>query len=291
MLGHVAEFFAREPGIAGYDLMNEPNAFTPSQLSGLAALYGEALAAIRAGELAGGGAPRLVFFEPSAVWSLFGGGAPPDFARDADIVYAPHIYAGGIDPRPLTGAVFQTARDEAALFGGAPVLTGEWGGDPHRAADPGDPYFLEHQRLQDEFAIGATLWTWRESCGDPHKMGDFRAGRVPEVWGMFEVDCTSNAITGLRQPLIDQLTHGYVRAAPGHLDETRFEAASGALTGSGSGAAAGVELLAFYPAARYGAPQLTGSGLDALRTLPAPGGNAYIVAAASGGAWTLHAAP
>ncbi|MDX2165575.1 MAG: cellulase family glycosylhydrolase [Deltaproteobacteria bacterium] len=291
MLGHLAQFFATEPGIAGYDLINEPNAFNEAQEAGLSALYGDALAAIRAGERAGGGAPRLVFFEPSAVWSLIGGGAPPDFARDADIVYAPHIYAGGIDPRPLDATPFQTARDEAALFGGAPVLVGEWGGDPHRAADPQDDYFLAHQRLQDQFAVGATLWTWRESCGDPHKMGDLRAGTLPQVWGEFEVDCTSNTVTGLRQPLIDQLTRAYVRAAPGQLDETNFDPSSGALVASGSGAPAGAELIAFFPAARFGAPGLSGSGLSDLRTLPAPGGNLYILATARGGAWELHAAP
>ena len=45
--------------------------------------------------------------------------------------------------------------------------------------------------------FGATLWTWRESCGDAHKAADFRAGRLPEVWGVFDVSCTDN---GARVP-------------------------------------------------------------------------------------------
>lgn len=290
MLGHVAEYFAGEPGIAGYDLINEPNAFSDAAIAGLGALYGDALAAIRAGEQAGGGPPRLVFFEPGAAWSLFGGGPPPDFPRDAGIVYAPHIYAGGIDPRPLDAVPFQTARDEAALFGGAPVLVGEWGGDPHRAADPNDTYFREHQRLQDEFATGATLWTWRESCGDPHKAGDFRAGNLPQVWGVFEVDCTTNAVTGLRQPLIDALTRGYVRAAPGHLEEMHFDPTSGALHAKGSDAPVGAELVAFYPAARFGSPVIftSNSNLENVHAQPAPGGNMYIVATVADASWSLY---
>ncbi|MEO8602548.1 MAG: cellulase family glycosylhydrolase [bacterium] len=290
MLGHLAAFFAAEPGIAGYDVMNEPNAFDATQRSGLGALYGEALAEIRAGETAGGGSPRLVLFEPSALFSLLGNGGAPPFAFDRDVVYAPHLYAGSISIVPLDAAAFQVARDEALPFGGAPVLSGEWGGDPGRAADPNDPYFLAHQGLQDDFAFSATLWTWRESCGDPHKIGDRRAGNVPTVWGEFEVDCSNgNDVVGLRQPLIDQLTRAYVRAAPGHLEVTSFDFASGAFSAEGSGAGAGVEVLAFYPAARYGAPRLFGAGLEVLRALPAPGGNIYIVGRAVGGDWTLAA--
>ena len=91
---------------------------------------------------------------------------------------------------------------EARRFGGAPVLTGEWGADPRRAAS-GDPYFLDHQSLQDEFRFGATLWTWRESCGDPHKVGDVRAGRVPYPWGEFDVDCRTQG--GLIDPRVVHL--------------------------------------------------------------------------------------
>ena len=292
MLGHLAAFFAVEPGIAGYDVMNEPNAFTDSERAGLAALYTDALVQIRAAEQAAGGAPRLLLFEPSALFSLLGSGGAPLFAYDRDVVYSPHLYAGSISVIPLGAAAFQVARDEALPFGGAPVLSGEWGNDPARAADPSDPYFLEHQRLQDEFAFSATLWTWRESCGDPHKIGDRRAGRVPYVWGEFEVDCTTtNDVVGLRQPLIDQLTRAYVRAAPGHLGESHFDFAGGSFVASGSGADAGVELLAFYPAARYGTPMLESSGLVDLRTLPAPGGSVYLVAHAAGGDWSLLARP
>ena len=166
------------------------------------------------------------------------------------------------------------------------MLTGEWGSDPRRASDPADPYFLEHQRLQDESRIGATLWTWHESCGDPHKAGDVRAGNLPYVWGEFEVDCTSNTITGLRQDLIDQLTRAYVRAAPGRLAATEYHPVDGALTASGVEAPAGAELLAFYPLPPTNFV-INPTGLTDVRVLPAPGGSAYIAARALGGPWSL----
>jgi endoglycosylceramidase len=291
MLGHVAGRFAREDAVAGYDLMNEPNAFTPAALAALADLHGDALAEIRAAERAAGGFAHLVVFEPSALWSAVGRGAPPDFARDRDVVYGPHIYTGGFTGGPITREAFEVAREEAEIFGGAPVLSGEWGADPGRAGDLGDPYFLRHQELQDELRFGATLWTWRESCGDPHKAGDFRSGRIPEVWGEFEVDCRTNDVTGLRTPLVEQLRRGWVRAAPGRLVALRWMHATGALEASGEDAPADGELLAFYPAARLGAPQLATGGLTGVRTLAAPGGNLYVVARAEGGPWSLAARP
>ena len=183
------------------------------------------------------------------------------------------------------------ARDEAALFGGAPVLVGEWGSGPDRAENPDDRYFLLHQELQDEFRFAATLWTWRESCGDPHKAADYRAGRIPYVWGEFEVDCRTNEVTGARQPLVDQLTRGWVRAAPGPLGALRWRQESGTLDASGSDARAGQELLAFYPASRLGTPRLDTTGLEDVRVVPAPGGNAYVLARATGGSWSLSARP
>ncbi|MBA2625998.1 MAG: hypothetical protein H0U89_10390 [Acidimicrobiia bacterium] len=40
---------------------------------------------------------------------------------------------------------------------------------------------------------------------------------MPEVWGEFEVDCTTNTTVGVRQRLVDDLTRAYPRAAPGRL--------------------------------------------------------------------------
>jgi endoglycosylceramidase len=291
MLGHLAARFARRASVAGYDLMNEPGAFSSTDQQSLADLYSAALREIRAAEAAAGSPTHLVLFEPSALWSATGQGAPPDFVRDRDVVYAPHLYTGGFSGGPITREAFEIARNEARSFGGAPVLSGEWGSDPNRALPSGDSYFLDHQTLQDELAISATLWTWHESCGDPHKAGDYRAGRIPEVWGEFDVDCRTNAIIGVRQALVDQLTRGWVRAAPGRIDELRWDHASNRLDARGSAAGAGVELLAFHPQTSAGSLEIETTGLEDVRLVTAPGDHVYVSARSTGGAWSLGARP
>jgi endoglycosylceramidase len=289
MVGHVATRFAHDPAVAGYDIMNEPNAFSPEQLVGLSDLYTDALAAIRAGEASRRGFPHLVFFEPGALWSDFSQGTPPDFARDPNVVFAPHIYRGGITDGPVQRSDFDRARADAATFGGAPVLVGEWGSSPERAKDPADVYFREHQQLQDEFHFGATLWTWRESCGDPHKAGDARQGTVPYVWGEFDLDCTTNRVVGPRQALLDQLDRAYVRAAPGRLGTTSVDPATGELHASGDHARVGTALVAWYPSAPSRIHVTGSTGLRFVRVASSgTDGGSYVTGVASGPAWSVR---
>ena len=124
------------------------------------------------------------------------------------------------------------------------MLVGEWGSDPARAENPADVYFRQHQALQDQYRFSAMLWTWRESCGDPHKAGDVRAGRVPMVWGEWDLDCATNVVHGPRQALVDQLTRAYVRAAPGRLVGTTYDPATGAFTAAGEVAPRGARVVA-----------------------------------------------
>lgn len=288
MLGHLAERFANHPAVAGYDIINEPGAFSPPQQEGLSALYSESLAAIRAGERRVGGPAHLVLFEPSSLWSAIGRGPPQDFDRDENVVYAPHIYTGGFSGTPITREAFEIAIDEAAGFDGAPVLTGEWGASPSRAGPDGDGYFIDHQALQDEFHVSATIWTWRESCGDPHKVSDTRNGANPAVpWGEFEVDCFTNEILGERPLLVTDLTRAYPRAAPGRLVSTRYDASEGTLEVSGTAAPLGAELVVFYPAAKHGAPDFQGAGLEDLVAREGPGGSVYIAGRTTQSDWSL----
>jgi endoglycosylceramidase len=289
MVGHVAGRFARTSSVAGYDVMNEPNAYGPDQAQALGDLYASSVRSISRAEDAAGGRHHLVLFEPSIVWSDSGRGLPPVFTSDPGIVYAPHLYMGGFDGGPITAEQFQRARDDAAIFGGAPIVSGEWGSGPDRAAPSGDRYFLDHQALQDGFRVGATLWTWRESCGDPHKVGDFRAGRIPSVWGEFDVDCRTNTVTGVRTDLVRQLKRAYVRAAPGRLLRDTYDPATKHLSATGYTGRAGLTLEAFFPA-RPGNVAVAVDGLGSVRLTRTEGGATLLTARTTGGAWRLRVA-
>ena len=171
--------------------MNEPNAFSAEQVAALERLVRATRSRRSApAKRARHGFPHLVFFEPGALWSDFSRAPRPTSRTTPTSSSRRTSTAAGITDGPIQRSDFERARADAAAFGGAPVLVGEWGSSPERAKDPADVYFREHQQLQDEFHFGATLWTWRESCGDPHKAQDARQGTVPYVWGEFEVDCT-----------------------------------------------------------------------------------------------------
>ena len=288
MLAHVAGAFAERDQVAGIDLMNEPGAFSDDQVVALSAMYEDAAAAMRAAEQEAGAEPHLLLFEPPAIWSAVGSGPPPPFAHDDDVVYAPHIYTGGFTDGDITDDAFATAAEEAKGLGGVPVFSGEWGTGPQRAGADGDGYFIAHQELQDDYGFSATLWTWRESCGDPHKIDAYRDGEVPTVWGLFEVDCQTNEVEGTRSELAAELRWGTIRAAPGRLADTAWDPATGQLTGTGEDAVPGTELEAWVPCAdAEGVAVTRDDGLAQMRVATRTPGGCRITARATDESWAL----
>ncbi len=290
MLAHVAERFAKSRAVAGIDVMNEPGAFGATETAQLGTFYERSLGAIRRGERRGDGFRHLVLFEPSVLWSLIGQGPPPPFDHDRNVVYSPHLYGGSIGGEaPPSRPSFEAARSEAAGFGGAPVLTGEWGGDPARATgEPGD-YFLAHQELQDEFRIGATLWTWRQSCGDPHAATHGGEPPLPP-WNVFEMDCSNggNEIVGKHRKLVEDLRRGYVRRAPGRLGATHWDPERDVLEASGSGARrSDGPIEAFYPDDAW---RISGADLGRISSRPA--GRGFVIRThATAPRWSLRIRP
>ena len=173
------------------------------------------------------------------------------------------------------------------LYDGAPVVTGEWGSSPTRAEDLEDDYFERHLAEQDRQRFGATLWTWREACGDAHKYNDVRDGRVPYVWGFFEVDCETNIIDGPRTALRDVMRKMTVRFAPGHLGELDWSADDSELTASGEDAAPGNRLEVWVPVDDPTSVELEASGLAPVESTPWFGGTLFH-ANATGGPWSIR---
>jgi endoglycosylceramidase len=275
MLAHVARRLARHDAVAGYDVMNEPGAFTASQQAALADLYSDALRAIRGAERVAGAPPRLFLFQPDARWSALGRGAPPDFARDRDVVYAPHVLS-----EPLSRASFQVARDEARRFGGAPVFTGEWG-----ARDA--TLVTQHQDLQDTFGVGSALWAWSEGCGAPRRLA--RGG--DRVAGLLEADCTNGAVSGVRADVVRRLARAYVRAAPGRLHGQRYRGATGRFSAVGVAPANNrTALLVFYPSWKHAGARFRARGLAWMRAVRTPGEGRFVMAIPRGH-WSIEIAP
>ncbi|MGD8825228.1 MAG: cellulase family glycosylhydrolase [Myxococcales bacterium] len=286
MFAHLVARFANEDAVFGYDLMNEPNVFDPADQAILSSFYENALSAMRQAEQSVGAPRRLFVFEPTAAWWL-GFPAPPPFAHDDQVVYSPHIYQEGLGGGTIENGFARAVGEAADSYGGAPVITGEWGSDPARAASPDDDYFQRHLAEQDRYRLGATMWTWREACGDPHKYEPVRNGTVPEVWGFFEVDCSTNTITGPRTALFDVLRKMTVRFAPGPIASLRWMPDDTMLEVSGNDAEPGNRLEIFTPTADASDLEIDASGVGPIESVPWFDGT-LVHGLAQGGAWSVR---
>jgi endoglycosylceramidase len=286
MFAYLVARFASDDAVFGYDLMNEPNVFDPSDQSVLSGFYEKALSAMRQAERDAGAPPRLFVFEPTAAWWL-GFPAPPAFEHDDQVVFSPHIYQEGLGGGTIEKGFARAAQEAADLYRGAPVLTGEWGSDPARAASPDDDYFQRHLVEQDRYRFGATLWTWREACGDPHKYEPARNGMVPEVWGFFEVDCSTNTITGPRTALFETLRKMTVRFAPGPMSSLHWAPDDTLLEAAGDDAPSGSRLEIFVPIANASDVDIDATGLGPIESVSWSEG-ILLYGPAQGGPWSVR---
>lgn len=151
MWAHVAQRFAHNPGVFGYDLMNEPfmGSVMPSTLEqgALATLYRMTIAEIRKVDN-----DSWIFVEPVALGANQGFGTSlPRFADPRQgkpkIGYAPHMYILGTEDGGMPGAlapavkaginlwqanVRKQARDLSPDGTTVPILVGEYGLNPVR---------------------------------------------------------------------------------------------------------------------------------------------------------------
>ncbi|MEV4372821.1 cellulase family glycosylhydrolase [Nonomuraea sp. NPDC049637] len=233
--GMLAQRFANEPMVAGYDLLNEPGfGEAPPITSGvlLGRYYDRAIKAIRAGERRG--FPHLVFFEPSVLWSGLGFEVPvpKGFTDDRLLVFAPHLYNESITIDQGTGLTvtsiergFELA-SRAAEYYGAGLWSGEWGwfGDP--AAAP----IARYTDQEDRHRIGGAFWVWKQSCGDAHATAGARTGG-----NLMIEDCATGKDLPPPAEYVAELARPYPRSAPGRLTGLTSDRASLTARGEGSG--------------------------------------------------------
>lgn len=122
----VAAYFASEPAIAGYDLLNEPwvyNSVIPElNASAVNAFYARAIEAIRVAD-----PNHIIFLEPANMYS------PKLLPKEANIVWSPHFYQLSFEPKyqvenfTLLERDFLEKYQKFLVESGTPMWIGEFG--------------------------------------------------------------------------------------------------------------------------------------------------------------------
>jgi endoglycosylceramidase len=286
----LADAFAREPAVAGYDLFNEPHfgrALTGAAPK-LADFYTRVIDAIRAAERNAGGFAHIVFFEPVIVWPVLPETPAADFTTDRNIVFAPHNYAEsitGFNSLSIEEA-FTRAADDAAVY-----ETTFWIGEYGWFSDPpqNQERLRRYAREEDRLRIGSAWWQWEQACGDPHSIGQPNGEPSPLLIHLHYSRCPGDIDEGPVPEWLVVLSRPYPRAAPGALLtlESDGEAGTLRLTGLAGGTTGG--RLDLWVPARTGRPRLLGSGFGNVEIIEVPGG--YRVLAQVSGSYEVVLEP
>jgi endoglycosylceramidase len=289
----VVSEFAREPAVAGYDLINEPhfgnNFLDPAPQ--LAAFYTRLVPAIRTVEQQAGGDSHIVFFEPIPTWPSSGTAPAADFTADENIVFAPHNYVESLTSFGAAKTIedgFAIAAQDAATYG-VTFWIGEYGwfGDP----SINKAKVIRYARAEDERLVSGTWWQWHQACGDPHTIG-MDGGQPPaELIHFNRTFCPGDVDGGAVPEWAVVLSRPYPRAAPGHLVSLQSDgdAATLRLSGVADGAAPAATLDLWVPDRGAGRPVISGTGVGAPRIIDVSGGFRVLVDVS--GHYTVAAGP
>ncbi|WP_214411266.1 glycoside hydrolase family 5 protein [Sphaerisporangium fuscum] len=279
--GMLAERFASEPMVAGYDLLNEPGfGEAPPITSGvlLGRYYDRAINAIRAGEKRG--FPHLIFFEPSVLWSGLGFEVPvpKDFTDDRLLVFAPHLYNESITIDQGTGLTITSIErgfdlaSRAAAYYGAGLWSGEWGWFGDATSAP----IRRYTDQEDRRRIGGAFWVWKQSCGDAHAEAGSKTGG-----NLMIEDCPTGKDLPPTPEYVAELSRPYPRSAPGRLIGLMSDQVS--LTAQGEGIGCGLDV--WFPGGTR--PVVRSTGITSVAARQAPGG--WRITGCTRGAYTLAA--
>ena len=247
---HLAASFADDAGVAGYDLLNEPNVVeaTTELQPKYDELLGELISAIRASETDAGGFEHVMFVEPLVLFPSGGTVPAPDFTDDDNIAFAPHNYWEAITMDLFTIEQGFGLDEQAAAGLDAPYWIGEygwWGTSPETLER-----LRRYAAAEDEARVGGAWWQWRQACGDPHSIGV--PGNEPgDQVHLNAVACPTGEDLGLTEEFAVVLSRAYPRAAPGRLTElvSDPDARTMRVTGTAKGAEPGAQLVVWVPAA------------------------------------------
>lgn len=178
MATHVAQRFAHEDAVFGFEGFNEPIAVD----EGLARFDHTVYPEIRAA------APdKLYLFEPSATRNFLDSASIPAAPLGAMTGYAPHVYTAAFTSTDAQKAALtkdfltpsnESARREADAWQ-APLVITEWGFDPK--APNAAQYFTWESELQEQVMASSFFWVWKEASQGS--------------WGCHDFDATTGAFS------------------------------------------------------------------------------------------------
>jgi endoglycosylceramidase len=209
----LARRFRNNPGVVGYEIMNEPlPTLTPNGAALLDAFHLRITAAIRSVDRR-----HLVVFEPDTVRNLTNTAPLPAAPfPDRRAVYAPHIYTGVFDFQTYTGDAallipsMENAAAEAADWG-TPLFIGEYGIAPEHPF--ANEWITTQLDLQDRLRAHSAFWVWEETSEG--------------MWGLF--DGESGQPGSERLSRTTALSRVYAQRVPGRVLEHTFDAAADTL--------------------------------------------------------------
>lgn len=295
----VAERFAGQAAVAGYDLLNEPETSRPAAelQPRYDELLGDAIDAIRAAEAA---APfdHLVFVEPAIpAGDQSRGLVIPNPAASANgienVVGSVHNYAESIDNG--LGLDIEGMNDliETVTSG---LGVGNWGGE-YGFWDTEPETLAKARRYaadEDAHRWGGAWWQWRQSCGDPHHV-QWDGGSVVAPAGTSThlnlLGCPANEDLGPNEAFLSILGRGYPRATPGALTELRSDPGTGHLKVVGTATEAGGELVVWTPTAEGDGLPITLDGLTDLEVTEVDGGRILTATVVAAGEYALWIGP
>lgn len=267
--GELAAEFADEPMVAGFDLINEPGFGETAPVTTshqLGRFYDRAIDEIREA-----GAPQIVFFEPSILWSGLGFDTGPTsgFTDDDNIVFSPHLYAEsitmdrdlGIPPIVGIERQFDLAQRVADSYD-APLWSGEygyWGEDDDVLAR-----MNRYADAEDEHMLGSAYWVWKQACGDPQN------GIGPFGNALMMQECETGGDAPPKADLLEILSRAYPQSAPGVLTSLEAEGEAGSVDLSGSTPDRSCGLEVWIPGAAE--PDVEVTGITEVETAQVPGG-------------------
>ena len=156
---NIARYYANEPTIAGYDLLNEPMVYTsiiPSlNASNVDAFYNRTVAAIRAVD-----PNHIIFLEPSNFMYTI------NTPSDSKIVWEPHFYPLSYYPKYYPENVTILQADLAAqyqefvLAAKTPMWIGEFGA--FMTDNSAINWLTDAKKLFDDYQVGWAWWPFKD---------------------------------------------------------------------------------------------------------------------------------